>query len=193
MELLRVILSTPVGPMLALASEQSLCALEFDTGSRRSRLEARLANFYDSPSITAGSNDVHTRTRDWLERYFAGDSADVRSLSLDARGTPFETSVWTALLTIPTGATTSYGAVAEQVTGTPAASRAVGLANGANPIAIIVPCHRVIGSSGTLTGYGGGLDRKLWLLEHEERWWPSDRSLSRVSRGSRQPRLEFSA
>src|SRR4051812_14456263 len=105
MELLRDILPTPVGPMLALASEQALCALEFDTGSRLSRLETRLANYYDAPHVTAGSNDVHARTREWLERYFAGDSADVQSLSLDARGTPFEMSVWAALITIATGAT----------------------------------------------------------------------------------------
>ena len=82
------------------------------------------------------------------------------------RGAPFELRVWAALRHIPPGRTVSYGEIARQI-GAPGASRAVGMANGANPIAIIVPCHRVIGSNGTLTGYGGGLDRKAWLLDHE--------------------------
>jgi methylated-DNA-[protein]-cysteine S-methyltransferase len=192
MELLRATLQTPVGPMLAFASERSLCALEFDTGSRLTRLEARLAQFYGAPRIGSGKGEIHARVEAWLEHYFAGASAEIGTLPLDARGTPFETAVWAALVTIPSGATTSYGRIAERVGGTAAASRAVGLANGANPIAIIVPCHRVIGANGTLTGYGGGLDRKLWLLQHEERWWPGDTSLSRVSRESRQRTLEFS-
>jgi methylated-DNA-[protein]-cysteine S-methyltransferase len=85
------------------------------------------------------------------------------------RGGPFERRVWGALLQIPAGETRSYGAIAKAL-GSVGASRAVGMANGANPIAIIVPCHRVIGSNGTLTGYGGGLDRKTWLLNHEARW-----------------------
>ena len=82
------------------------------------------------------------------------------------RGAPFERRVWAALRLIPPGRTVSYGEIARQI-GAPGSSRAVGMANGANPIAIIVPCHRVIGSNGTLTGYGGGLDRKAWLLNHE--------------------------
>ena len=77
--------------------------------------------------------------------------------------------MWSALLQIPPGQTTSYGAIAKTI-GSPSGSRAVGLANGANPIAIIVPCHRVIGADGSLTGYGGGLDRKTWLIDHERRW-----------------------
>ena len=85
------------------------------------------------------------------------------------RGAAFEKRVWKALTRIPPGETTSYGAIAKAL-GSAGASRAVGAANGANPIAIIVPCHRVIGSSGSLTGYGGGLDRKTWLLNHEKRW-----------------------
>jgi len=84
-------------------------------------------------------------------------------------GATFETRVWKALTRIPPGATTSYGAIARAL-GSAGASRAVGAANGANPIAIIVPCHRVVGSSGSLVGYGGGLDRKTWLLAHERRW-----------------------
>jgi methylated-DNA-[protein]-cysteine S-methyltransferase len=100
-----------------------------------------------------------------LEQYFAGERAEF-DLELDMRGTDFQRNVWDALLTIPYGETRSYGQIAKQID-RPDRARAVGAANGSNPISIIVPCHRVIGSDGSLTGYGGGLDRKRWLLEHE--------------------------
>ncbi|MDT5020721.1 MAG: methylated-DNA-[protein]-cysteine S-methyltransferase [Mycobacterium sp.] len=102
---------------------------------------------------------------DQLEAYFAGELTDFE-LEFDLQGTEFQRRVWQALRTIPFGETRSYGAIAAQV-GAPGAARAVGLANGHNPIAIIVPCHRVIGASGSLTGYGGGLDRKRSLLALE--------------------------
>lgn len=102
-----------------------------------------------------------------LAAYFAGERRDF-DLPLAPQGTPFQQRVWDALLAIPYGAVRSYGDVARAI-GRPAASRAVGAANGRNPIAIIVPCHRVIGASGQLTGYGGGLPTKRWLLEHEQR------------------------
>jgi len=101
-----------------------------------------------------------------LEAYFAGERTDFE-LSLDLVGTEFQRRVWAALLTIPYGQTRSYGEIARQI-GSPGAFRAVGLANGHNPIGIIVPCHRVIGSNGNLTGYGGGLDRKRALLDMEK-------------------------
>jgi methylated-DNA-[protein]-cysteine S-methyltransferase len=101
-----------------------------------------------------------------LEAYFAGERTDFE-LPLDLVGTAFQRRVWEALLTIPYGETRSYGEIARQI-GAPSASRAVGLANGHNPIGIIVPCHRVIGSNGSLTGYGGGLDRKRALLALEK-------------------------
>ncbi|MEV0674149.1 methylated-DNA--[protein]-cysteine S-methyltransferase [Mycobacterium sp. NPDC050441] len=101
-----------------------------------------------------------------LTDYFAGDRTEF-DLELDMVGTQFQRRVWEALLTIPYGETCSYGEIARQI-GSPAASRAVGLANGHNPIGIIVPCHRVIGANGSLTGYGGGLDRKRALLELEK-------------------------
>ncbi|OMC45638.1 cysteine methyltransferase [Mycobacterium sp. IS-2888] len=104
---------------------------------------------------------------DQLGAYFAGELTDF-DLELDLRGSEFQQRVWKALLTIPYGETRSYGEIAEQI-GAPGAARAVGLANGHNPIAIVVPCHRVIGASGSLTGYGGGLDRKRTLLELEKR------------------------
>jgi methylated-DNA-[protein]-cysteine S-methyltransferase len=102
-----------------------------------------------------------------LEAYFAGERTDF-DLELSLAGSEFKRRVWQALLTIPYGETRSYGEIAEQI-GASGAARAVGLANGRNPIAIIVPCHRVIGASGSLTGYGGGLERKQSLLELERR------------------------
>jgi O-6-methylguanine DNA methyltransferase len=190
--LVRASFDTPVGPMLALASDEALCALEFDTGTRLSRLDARLARFFPGAVVCDGSNTILRQVGAWLEAYFAGRSADVAGLPLGARGTAFEQAVWRALLDVPPGGTCSYGQIAARVTARPNSSRAVGLANGANPIALVVPCHRVIGADGSLTGYGGGLDRKLWLLEHEERHWPTGTSLSRVGRAvTRQRRLSF--
>lgn len=101
-----------------------------------------------------------------LEAYFAGDLVNFE-LDLDLAGTEFQRRVWAALLTIPYGETRSYGEIAQQI-GSPGASRAVGLANGHNPVGIIVPCHRVIGANGSLTGYGGGIHRKKQLLEMEK-------------------------
>jgi methylated-DNA-[protein]-cysteine S-methyltransferase len=100
-----------------------------------------------------------------LSGYFAGERLDF-DLAMDMRGTDFQRRVWASLCEIPYGERISYGELARWV-GNPKASRAVGLANGRNPIAIVVPCHRVIGADGSLTGYGGGLERKVWLLEHE--------------------------
>jgi methylated-DNA-[protein]-cysteine S-methyltransferase len=100
-----------------------------------------------------------------LDAYFAGELTDF-DFAMEMRGTDFQRRVWAALCEIPYGETISYGELARRV-GNPKASRAVGLANGRNPIAIVVPCHRVIGADGSLTGYGGGLERKVWLLGHE--------------------------
>ncbi len=101
-----------------------------------------------------------------MEAYFAGQRDALSQIAWRTAGTPFQQKVWRALAEIPVGTTISYGELARRV-GSPAAVRAVGLANGANPVGVVVPCHRVIGADGSLTGYGGGLDRKRWLLEHE--------------------------
>ena len=184
MKLTRAVLPTPLGEMLALASDDGLCALEFtepadrltrlearpSTGSGRlEALERRLQRWFHPHEIVDGDVAIIRRTREWLAAYFAGASADISGVALDMRGAPFEKRVWQSLRSIPPGETTSYGAIAKAL-GAAGASRAVGAANGANPIAIIVPCHRVIGSSGSLTGYGGGLERKTWLIDHERRW-----------------------
>ncbi len=176
MQLFRSVISTPLGDMLALASDEGLCALEFTTvqgpnrgQERLSRLHVRLQRWFPPHDIVDSETPAIARTRAWLAAYFDGTGAGIGGLPLDMRGAPFEKRVWLALQTIPPGRTTSYGAIAEAM-GSAGASRAVGAANGANPVAIIVPCHRVIGSAGSLTGYGGGLERKTWLIDHERRW-----------------------
>jgi methylated-DNA-[protein]-cysteine S-methyltransferase len=103
-----------------------------------------------------------------IDAYFAGNLAAIELIPVEAVGTPFQRAVWSALRTIPCGTTISYAELAQRV-GRPSAVRAVGLANGSNPVSIVVPCHRVIGSDGRLVGYGGGLERKRWLLAHENR------------------------
>jgi O-6-methylguanine DNA methyltransferase len=162
-------IETPVSLMRAISAGDALCSLEFFRKGRMARLDARLARWFADAELVDGETPVIARTREWLRAYFDGESADISTLTLEMRGAPFERRVWEALKKIPAGTTTTYGAIARDV-GSPEASRAVGMANGANPIAIIVPCHRVIGSNGTLTGYGGGLETKSWLLSHERRW-----------------------
>jgi methylated-DNA-[protein]-cysteine S-methyltransferase len=104
--------------------------------------------------------------RNKLSAYFAGELSALAGLTVLTGGTPFQRQVWAALRKIPIGKTTSYGALAQRI-GRPNAIRAVGLANGANPVGVVIPCHRVIGADGSLTGYAGGLERKRWMLEHE--------------------------
>jgi methylated-DNA-[protein]-cysteine S-methyltransferase len=109
-----------------------------------------------------------------IDAYFAGDLAATGALPVEMVGTPFQRAVWTALRGIPVGSTLSYSELARRI-GRPAAVRAVGLANGANPVGVVVPCHRVVGKGGTLVGYGGGIARKRWLLAHESaasQAWP---------------------
>ena len=149
---------SPVGPLLLAGSKAGLLLVSFASGNRPRNVDPEWR-----PDTTAFLEVVQQ-----LQSYFAGQRKNF-DLALILQGTDFQKRVWTALRTIPAGQTTSYGAIA-QTLGTAGASRAVGAANGANPIAIVVPCHRVIGSNGSLTGYGGGLDRKTWLIDHERRW-----------------------
>jgi len=116
-----------------------------------------------------------------IRNYFAGDLTAIDTLPVKTNGTPFQRQVWQALREIPLGTTISYGELANRI-GRPTAIRAVGLANGSNPIGVVVPCHRVIGSNGSLTGYGGGIERKRWLLEHERARTPSIPQLAMVGR-----------
>ena len=126
-----------------------------------------LARYYGKNHITLIPSPRSFGPASAIAAYFDGDLHAIDSLPTATEGTPFQKDVWQALREIPTGQTVSYGVLAKYI-GKPAAVRAVGLANGANPIGIVVPCHRVIGADGSLTGYGGGLERKRWLLHHEK-------------------------
>ncbi len=157
-------LDTPIGEMVIVADAAGrLRALDWDDyGERRAQ---HLQRAYGSGLALREARDPGGLTSA-LRAYFSGDLAIIDGLPTDAAGTPFQKQVWSALRTIPCGTTISYGELARRI-GRPAAVRAVGLANGSNPIGVVVPCHRVIGANGTLTGYGGGLNRKSWLLAHE--------------------------
>ena len=162
MRLLLDRVDSPLGTILLVASDTALLALDFhDYDERMQRL---LHAHHGDVEVHAGRERLGVREA--LERYFAGELSALDALPTQTNGTTFQREVWAALRTIPPGTTLSYGALARRL-GNPNAMRAVGLANGANPIGIVVPCHRVIGANGTLTGYGGGLARKRWLLAHE--------------------------
>ncbi|MFI5168361.1 MAG: bifunctional transcriptional activator/DNA repair enzyme AdaA [Thermoanaerobaculales bacterium] len=157
---------TPLGPMLAGATDAGICLLEFvDRRMIETQLE-RIKKLFGA-ALVPGTSPHFDRLADELDRYFAGQLFDFE-VPLDLRGTEFQKRVWSVLLTIPYGRTRSYAEQA-RVLGDPKAIRAVARANGDNRIAIIVPCHRVVGSDGSLTGYGGGLWRKQWLLDHERK------------------------
>lgn len=146
------VLATPLGAVRAVASPRGLRELVFVGG--------------DAAGLPRDGGDPHLDAlAEQLAAYFAG-SRTAFDLALDPVGTPFELAVWAALREIPFGQTRSYGQLARSL-GNPAAVRAVGRANGRNPLAIVVPCHRVIGAGGTLVGYAGGVERKRWLLDHE--------------------------
>jgi methylated-DNA-[protein]-cysteine S-methyltransferase len=153
---------SPVGPIRLVVRDSKLVQLSFDDGSKWS--ERNLASRFPGESVGESRDPSGFSGR--LRAYFEGEHSAIEAIPTDAEGSPFEMQVWDALKSIPCGATASYGEIAERL-GDKGAARAVGIANNRNPIAIVVPCHRVIGADGTLVGYGGGLDRKIWLLRHE--------------------------
>ena len=157
---------TPLGPMVAAASAEALCLLEF---TDRRMLETQLTRLCKRTNgvLVPGSAPVLEETTGQLEEYFAGGRTEF-TVPLAPAGTDFQHLVWRELRAIPYGETRSYGAQAKAI-GRPKAVRAVASANGDNPIAIIIPCHRVIGANGSLTGYAGGLPRKRFLLDLEAR------------------------
>jgi len=157
-------IESPVGRLRLIASDSALVAIWFEHGRDAAR---------DVASLTRGSNVIVDRTHTQLVEYFAGSRRDF-DLPIEPRGTEFQRRVWLRLTRIAYGDTTTYGALATEL-GNPRGCRAVGLANGSNPIPIVIPCHRVIGADGSLTGFGGGLPIKAKLLELE--------------RGATQPRL----
>ncbi len=156
---------TPIGTAVLVADEAGALHIlnwEDDAEYWQRRLRTRHGGATVIPQRNPSGHSAA------LSAFMEGDIGAIDGLSVAFGGTPFQNQVWRALRTISGGTTLSYGALARQI-GSPSAVRAVGLANGANPVSIVVPCHRVIGSNGSLTGYGGGLPRKRWLLDHEAR------------------------
>lgn len=154
-------IDSPLGPLTLAGSGSTLMHLRMDEQSH----EPDRSGW--QPADEGAFSDVVEQ----LDAYFAGTLTDF-DVPLELGGTEFQRRVWAALRSIPYGETRTYGEIAEQI-GSPAASRAVGLANGRNPVSIIVPCHRVIGAAGAMTGYGGGIDRKKMLIELEKRQTPN--------------------
>jgi len=159
-------IDTPLGPMLAIGDEEALYLLEFKEKKGLEREIARLKKRTKLP-IVPGKPAPLKQIEGELEEYFSGTLQEFKT-PVSLLGTPFQRRVWEELQKIPCGETRSYADVAKAI-GKPSAFRAVALANGANPLGIIVPCHRVINSNAGLGGYGGGIKRKQWLLHHERR------------------------
>ena len=159
-------IDTPLGELLIVADEdgnlRSTVWADYET-----RLQPSLELHYGKNGFTLQPGRHPSVLTEALRRYFAGDLTAIDTLPVQTAGTAFQREVWHALRGIPCGMTVSYAALAGRI-GRPNAVRAVGLANGSNPVGIVVPCHRVIGSDGSLTGYGGGIERKRWLLRHEK-------------------------
>jgi methylated-DNA-[protein]-cysteine S-methyltransferase len=155
-------IASPIGTILLVTDGKALCALEFL--DQEDRLHRSLRLQYGSYSLTSTPDAGDPGTS--IDAYFEGDMGALDRVQVRTSGTQFQRQIWAALRLIPPGTTTTYGELAARI-GKPKASRAVGAANGANPVAIVVPCHRVVGADASLTGYGGGLERKAWLLAHE--------------------------
>jgi methylated-DNA-[protein]-cysteine S-methyltransferase len=155
-------IESPVGPLTIAARGDRVCLLHF--GPDTAAIRRRLGVWYPGHAVERHPDPAGAVTA--LTEYFRGRISALDDVPVELNGTPFQRQVWNALRRIRAGATASYAGLARTI-GMPSSVRAVGAANGANPVALIVPCHRVIGSNGSLTGYGGGLDRKRWLLQHE--------------------------
>ena len=165
MELVLDKLDTPIGRLLIAADgDGNLRAVHFE--DHKKSLQSWLESRYGKRGHRLEPARDRLATTKALSRYFAGELGAIDELPVKADGTAFQQEVWRELRRIPCGSTISYGQMAKNI-GRPAAVRAVGLANGSNPIAVVVPWHRVIGADGSLTGYGGGMERKAWLLRHE--------------------------
>jgi methylated-DNA-[protein]-cysteine S-methyltransferase len=157
-------IDTPIGELVVVADRDgNLRAIDWT--DHEERMVRLLRRQYGEATVIEPARDPNGLASA-MRAYFAGDTGAIDGLPAKTEGTEFQQSVWRALRTIPCGTTLSYAQLAQRI-GRPSAVRAVGLANGSNPISIVVPCHRVIGSDGTLTGYGGGIERKRWLLAHE--------------------------
>ena len=155
-----------IGPIHMVADGEALLAIEF--GDAGHRLVPMLRTRYGVDISLEPVDDLHDIAAA-IRAYLEGDLHVIDTVAVDGGGTEFQRQAWDALRAIPPGETRTYGQVAALL-GRPGAARAVGMANALNPVSLIVPCHRLVGSNGALTGYGGGIARKRWLLEHERRW-----------------------
>jgi methylated-DNA-[protein]-cysteine S-methyltransferase len=178
-------IDAPIGPILIATDERGrLRAVDFFADE--AGLRQLLARQYGK--VVAERGQAPAPIRRAFEDYFAGDIRALERVPAETGGTAFQRKVWAALRRIPAGETKSYGQLAREI-GAPKAMRAVGLANGQNPIAIVIPCHRVIGADGSLTGFGGGLPRKRWLLRHEGAAFKENRKDEVNAAKSAQPEL----
>jgi methylated-DNA-[protein]-cysteine S-methyltransferase len=158
-------LPSPIGEIVFLTDPDGrLRAL--DWLEHEHRMRRLLSSQYRATGIQIIDGCGPTAVRTAIAQYFRGNVAALDEIAVETAGTSFQRTVWRALRRIPAGKTSTYGKLAARI-GRPAAVRAVGFANGANPISVVIPCHRLLGSDGSLTGYGGGLERKKWLIEHE--------------------------
>jgi methylated-DNA-[protein]-cysteine S-methyltransferase len=155
-------INSPIGIALIVSDGESLCSVDFF--DYEDRMRKLLSQRYTEYELVEQSNPQGFTDR--LQAYFDRDFTALNDLPVNPGGTAFQQKVWQALRSIPVGRTWTYGELAKHL-GQPTASRAVGMANSLNPIGIVLPCHRVVGANGKLTGYAGGLERKRWLLEHE--------------------------
>lgn len=165
MTLIATTINTPLCPMRAATTDRGVCLLEMGSPQRRTRETEELEAAFGA-RMTEGAHPLLDRLAGELAAYFAGE-LKAFTVPLDTPGTDWQRRVWGELVKIPYGHTSTYGELAASLDN-PGGSRAVGLANGRNRVSIVIPCHRVIASDGTLHGYGGGIERKRWLLDHEQ-------------------------
>jgi methylated-DNA-[protein]-cysteine S-methyltransferase len=158
-------IETPIGIVVVVAKSDVLVALDF--ADCRDRLDRLMATRFGPVTLERATDPGGFSTR--VACYFGGEIGALQDVPVEMAGTPFQRTVWAALREVQPGSTASYGELAASI-GRVGAARAVGSANAINPVALAVPCHRIIGSGGSLTGYAGGIDRKRWLLEHESQW-----------------------
>jgi methylated-DNA-[protein]-cysteine S-methyltransferase len=163
-----------IGPIHMVVDDGRLLAMEF--GDIEHRLMPMLRMRFGGTPVLETADDPHEITSA-IRAYFEGDLAALDTIDVDGGGTEFQRQAWKALRTIPPGETRTYGQMATAL-GRPNAARAIGMANALNPVSLVVPCHRLVGSNGSLTGYGGGIERKRWLIDHERRHasrthWPA--------------------
>jgi len=167
LQLLMDRIETPIGAMVIVADYDGNLRTTF-WADREAQLQEALQRQYGKNGFTLKAASNPHGLASAIAQYFAGELTAIDRLPVETAGTAFQREVWGALREISSGTTVSYAKLAERI-GRPKAVRAVGLANGSNPVGVVVPCHRVIGSDGSLTGYGGGIERKRWLLEHESK------------------------